>query len=481
MTLSRRMTINLAALVVAIAGIGAVGVVSLLDLQRDLADALAEHERSRQTYERFLYDIGTPILQARRGLNNRSVNTANTLAALRQAAIQLDAMDLPAADPTLRSIVDQAGEALRRAIDQLQRPSPDPNELNGNLNIAFGVAVELSRRMQNTLDEIELRARQRTTTAVVITGGAGLAIVLVAMAVGIMQHRGVVRPIARIEAGVERFASGDFQQRLPATGDEELAALARQFNTMADELESLYRDLEQRVRKQSRQLVQAERLASVGFLAAGVAHEINNPLAIIAGHAELALRKLSDEDPMRPKLQVICDEAFRCKAITEKLLSLSRGEPDEGKIIDLRQTVGEVVEMVTALPRWAHRQIAVDMPAEPLAAKADPSRMKQVLLNLLTNAAAATTDHGRISVAGRNPRDAVVIEVTDDGKGMDEATLGRVFEPFYTDRRGTHEPGTGLGLSISHAIVTDHGGALTAASDGAGRGSTFTIRLPRSE
>lgn len=475
------MTINLAALLVAITGIGAVGVVSLLDLQGDLADALAEHERSRQTYERFLYDIGTPILQARRGLNNRSVNTAATLAALRQAAIQLDAMDLPENDATMQSIVDRAREALRRAIDQLQRPAPDADEVNRNLNIAFGVAAALSRRMQNTLDEIEQRARDRTTTAIVITSGAGLAIVLLAVGIGIVQHRRVVGPITRIETGVARFASGDFQQRLPATGDEELASLARQFNAMADELASLYRDLEQRVRTQSRQLVQAERLASVGFLAAGVAHEINNPLAIIAGHAELALRKLPDSDPMRTELQVICDEAFRCKAITEKLLSLSRGEPDEAKAIDLRQTVGEVVEMVVTLPRWAQRQIAVNMPAEPLTAQADPSRIKQVLLNLLTNAAAATADRGRIDVTGRNQRDAVVIEVTDDGKGMDEATLDRVFEPFYTDRRGANEPGTGLGLSISHAIVTDHAGSLTAASDGPGRGSTFTIRLPRSE
>lgn len=474
------MAINLVALVAAVAGLGAVGVASLITLQRDLDASLTRHEQWRSTYERFLYDVGTPILQARRTLGEPAGDVRRSVGALRQAAGRLDAMALGEADPTLAPAVDQARAALRRVIGTLERDAngADPAQLAADLNIAFNVAAELSRRMQQTLGELQAEATQRTTDTMVMTGGIGLVIVLVAVIAGVVQHRSVVRPLRRIGDGVDRFAAGRFDERLDAAGDDELASLARQFNHMADELESLYRDLEQRVRDTSRRLVQSERLASVGYLAAGVAHEINNPLAIIAGQAELALRRMTDAEPACEKLQVIRDEAFRCKAITQKLLSLSRGETGQRQVIDLRSTVRDVAAMVTALPRWGERSIDVRLGEAALNARADASQIKQVLLNLLTNAMAATGERGRITIFGRRDDSHVVVEVSDDGKGMDEAARSRVFEPFYTDQRGTNEPGTGLGLSISHAIVADHAGTLNVHSEGPNRGSTFTMRLP---
>ena len=479
MTLSRRMAINLTALVLAVAAVGAAGVWALIGLQRQIDRALADHERLRQTQEAFIYDVGMPILMARRTLMQRG-DPAAALDPLRQAAIKLDAMDLPRVDASLAEPVAEAQRALRRVIGRLARdPSPEERTvIAADLNTAFSVAAELSGRMQRTLGGLQADVQRRTRRTAAAIAVAGTLFVLVAILVGVVQHRAVLAPIRRIGRGVERFGAGRFDERLDAAGGDELAGLARQFNHMADELSSLYGDLEQRVRRTSRRLAQSERLASVGHLAAGVAHEINNPLAIIAGHAELLLRQMDDDDARRTPLGLIRDEAFRCKRITEKLLALSRDVPARREPADLRPTVRDVVAMAAALPRWAGRTVDVNLPETPLVACADPAQIRQVLLNLLTNAAAATGSTGRITVRGGLEGGRVVLSVTDEGKGMDEATLARIFEPFYTERRGTNEPGTGLGLSISHAIIADHGGELLAHSDGPGRGSTLTISLP---
>lgn len=136
--------------------------------------------------------------------------------------------------------------------------------------------------------------------------------------------------------------------------------------------------------------------------------------------------------------------------------------------------------MVADLPKHRGRTLELAIDADqPLAVHAVEAEMKQVVLNVVINALEATpADSGRVSIGGRRVADRVRLTISDNGRGMDQSTLARVFEPFYTGRRGAGEPGTGLGLSICHAIIADHGGTITAASAGAGRGSTFTIDLP---
>ncbi len=304
-------------------------------------------------------------------------------------------------------------------------------------------------------------------------------------------------PLGRIGAGVRAFAGGDFDRRIAPGGDREFAALAADFNRMADDLGRLYADLEQRVRDQSRELVRSERLASVGYLAAGVAHEINNPLGIIAGYAERAARQLerdpADTAATRRALAVVADEAFRCKAITDRLLSLARPGSDDRAVVPLDRIARDVVATVGGLGTFGTRRLTVDVDAaaaaDDAAAETDltvsvrAGEIHQVVLNLVVNALEAVpADGGRVRVAVARVAGGVELRVTDDGRGMTAAVLDRVFEPFYTDKRGTAPTplrgGTGLGLSIAHAIVADHGGRLTAASDGPGKGSVFTITLP---
>jgi signal transduction histidine kinase len=308
-----------------------------------------------------------------------------------------------------------------------------------------------------------------------------------------------MRPLEAIGRSAQRLAQGDFQQRVPEAGDREFLAVARQINRMADQLSELYDDLEQQVRHKSRQLVRSERLAGLGRLAAGVAHEINNPLAIMSGHAELGLRRLQrradrgeppeSDEAMLESLAIVRDETRRCKQITERLLSLSRaGGPR--RPCDLGELLESALALASALPTAKGRRIQRDGPCRPesLWVSVNEGEVKQVLLNLLTNALEATAAPDgatapRSAARGvwvrldrRGPE--ALVEVRDDGCGMNPEQLERVFEPFYTDKRGQAHPGTGLGLSIAHGLAREHGGRIEAASPGPGCGSRFTLYLP---
>jgi signal transduction histidine kinase len=258
---------------------------------------------------------------------------------------------------------------------------------------------------------------------------------------------------------------------------------------MAEELDEFYCRLEDQVRTKSRELVQSERLASVGFLAAGVAHEINNPLNIISGYAELTSRQMDPaRGPMTPEssrearesVRIIRDEAFRCKEITEKLLSLARTGSNGRQPLDLSDVARDVASMTRGLQNYKDRRLTVKFdPAEPLEVQANLTEMKQVLLNLTINALESTEPvAGEVSIEGRRTRDWIELQVNDNGRGMGPEVLRHVFEPFFTVRRGPNARGTGLGLSITHAIVESHGGRIYAESDGPGLGARFTICLP---
>src|SRR5439155_14052830 len=249
------------------------------------------------------------------------------------------------------------------------------------------------------------------------------------------------------------------------------------------ELDEFYKRLEHKVQQASKELVRSERLASVGFLAAGVAHEINNPLSIISGYAELSLRSLRDAggdektiEEIEHALAVIRDESFRCKEITQKLLSLSRsGGSADRQTFSLAHVAQDVTSMLTALKSYRDRRVELKLDrAEPLDVFGRPDEMKQVILNLAMNALEASPpDSGQVQIDGRRQGPWVELSVRDNGRGMPAEVLDRVFEPFFTARPLTDTPrdhGTGLGLSITHAIVESHGGEILAESEGPGHG-----------
>jgi two-component system NtrC family sensor kinase len=217
-----------------------------------------------------------------------------------------------------------------------------------------------------------------------------------------------------------------------------------------------------------------------------VAHEINNPLSILSGYAELSMKRLrrvpadSVDAEVVKHLAIIRGEAFRCKEITQKLLSLSRGNSDVREIVSLADAINEVAKLVSGLKIFQSRKLEIKLSGEErLFIQANLTEMKQVLLNLVINAMEAVPEGaGVVVVEGRRTPDRVEVCVSDNGQGMSEETMGRIFEPFFTTKRGAAEPGTGLGLSITHAIVTHHGGVIEVRSDGVNKGSRFTIRFP---
>ncbi len=321
-------------------------------------------------------------------------------------------------------------------------------------------------------------------------------ILVIAATMSFLHYRALILPLQKLRRGVKHIAGGDFAQRCDEGGDREFAELAKEFNRMAAELNEFYQRLEAKVQEASKQLVRSERLASVGFLAAGVAHEINNPLSIISGYAELSLRGLG-RAPREPKsieeaeqaLSVIREEAFRCKKITQRLLSLARGGGDggENQTFSLANVAEDVTALLAGLKNYRDRRVELKLDrAEPLDVTGRPEEMKQVILNLAVNALEASPRcTGEVQIDGRRRGPWVELCVIDNGRGMPPEVLDRVFEPFFTARPGygsdagkRREHGTGLGLSITHAIVESHGGEIHAESEGVGRGSKFIVRLP---
>ncbi len=293
----------------------------------------------------------------------------------------------------------------------------------------------------------------------------------------------VLTPVRDLETGVKKVTDGDLSHRIALSSGDEMEGLAVAFNAMVARLDELYTDLNKQVHERSRQLVRSERLASVGFLAAGVAHEINNPLASIAFCSEALEARLLDipddgeQEVFRKYLRMIQDEAFRCKSITGRLLEFSRtGEPKR-EMTELKPLVQAVLDVTRHLPHHRGKHITFEVPAgPPLAACVNAEEIKSVVLNLVVNALESMDDGGRLTIRLGQRGGAAELRFTDTGCGMTPEVLENIFEPFFT--RSRTGKGTGLGLTISHLIITQHGGEIQVKSAGPGHGSAFTVSLP---
>lgn len=294
----------------------------------------------------------------------------------------------------------------------------------------------------------------------------------------------VFRPLRILIKGSRRVAAGDFSHHIQLDSRDEMAELADSMNAMTERFRVIRDDLDRQVRERTRQVIRSEQMASVGFLAAGVAHEINNPLASIAMCAESLEGRLGnadsaeDEDRIVSKqyLNMIQSEAFRCKEITEKLLDFSRMGDTQRQIVDLRELAAGVMEMVRHLGKCRDKSIYLT-DGSPVMATVNPQEIKQVLLNLITNALDSLESDGRVNVSVETQGEFAQLTVADNGCGMSEEVLQHLFEPFFTRRKSGQ--GTGLGLSISYRIIDDHGGHIEAHSDGPGTGACFVVSLPR--
>jgi signal transduction histidine kinase len=373
--------------------------------------------------------------------------------------------------------------------------------LAGNLD-DVQVRDELLRRMLQKTARLEITALQipdpvegmsRSLAQARNVYRSSLVAVGVASAVVLVLFASLLRsgyvwifdPIRKLHEGARRVAQGDFRYRLELKTRDEMSELADAFNKMTGRFQEIAADLDRQVQERSRQLVRSERLAGVGFLAAGVAHEINNPLSAIAMASEslegrvigiLGGLEPAEADVIRQYLRMIQDESFRCKQITERLLDFSRGREAIREPTDIARLVSEVVAMVRYLSKYREKKIEFKC-AGPCYAEVNGPEIKQVILNLVANGLDAVDRGGSLKISLQDRADHLVIDFIDNGCGMTSETIDHLFEPFFTRKQAGQ--GTGLGLSISHRIINQHGGTISASSAGPGQGSTFSVRLPR--
>jgi len=347
------------------------------------------------------------------------------------------------------------------------------------------LTAQLPTFLQESLHDLCHEVRSGYRTLIVTTWTAAVAAAGLLVAIGVLTYRWVFRPLRLLGHGSRRVAAGEFDYRIQLDTQDEMAELAAALNDMTERFCEIRDDLDRQVQSRTREVIRSEQLASVGFLAAGVAHEINNPLASIAMCAESLESRLAasvvdaaDAQVIHRYLELIQTEAFRCKGITEKLLDFSRLGEVRRQATGLASLVVDITDMLRHVGRFAGRSIEVD-PDHDVLVMVNPQEIKQVVLNLLVNALDSIDEQGHVQVSARRSGGMGVLTVSDDGCGMNEEVLEHLFEPFFTRRKAGQ--GTGLGLSIVHRIVADHGGRIEVSSAGPGQGSAFRVMLPLAE
>lgn len=354
----------------------------------------------------------------------------------------------------------------------------------------------------------EIAAITRRTAAF-----AGITIILLAMILAGIVRRGVARPVRELVEGTRRVAHGELTHRIPVRTVDEIGVLAASFNRMTEalgkaqgELDALVATLEQRVeerthelREAQAQLIQTEKLASLGKLSASIAHEINNPLSGILTYAKLLSRKLRvgppDAEGVHAALQqlsLVERETQRCVSIVRNLLDFARQREPSFQAVDLAVVVEEALSLLAN--RMAIQNVGVAREFAPLpTVQADFGQLRQACVNILMNACEAMPKGGTLRVVTREvalPGDGTgqtlsptgktgppvrfaEVSISDTGQGIPPEHLSKIFDPFFT----TKEKGTGLGLSVVYGIVEKHGGRISADSR-VGQGTTVTLRFP---
>jgi len=303
-----------------------------------------------------------------------------------------------------------------------------------------------------------------------------IAIAAVSLMIYLLVNRIVLRPVQKIVAATRRVAAGDLQYKIELTKRDEIGMLADSFNEMTNKLSEA-----------QRQVYQSQKLAAVGQLAAGVAHEINNPLTGVLSYSSFLLKRAENQPEFKDDLEVIVRETKRCRGIVKGLLDFSRQSPPEKHASDINEIANQAIQIVQTQMEARHVNLQAQLRADLPRIRADANQIQQVLVNLLLNANDAIGEDGGTvtlvtdfeTAGGNSPSlsKRIEIRVSDTGCGISAANLQKIFDPFFSTKGAK---GTGLGLAVAWGIIEKHNGRIEVESE-VGKGTTIRILLPLEE
>jgi len=331
------------------------------------------------------------------------------------------------------------------------------------------------------------------TTKRVIMAFAVIAILCVFLLLGILifSTTRIIKPLQKMVLATQKIAKGDLTHKLHVKSKDEIGALAESFDKMTGELrmanqkliewgKTLEKKVDERtneIREMQAHLIQQEKLASLGKLAAGVAHEINNPLGGILIYSHLVLEEMKKEDPHYDNLAKIVKETTRCKDIVKGLLQFARPNEPEAIQININATLDETLSLLESQSIFQNITIKKQFSGNLPPVVADSAQLQQVFMNIVLNGAEAMDGNGKFTIKTSLGGDKknIHIEFADTGHGIKEEDKKGLFEPFFTTKEVGK--GTGLGLAISYSIIQKHEGTIKVKSQ-VGKGSTFTVIIP---
>lgn len=349
-----------------------------------------------------------------------------------------------------------------------------------------------------SLQDIDQTLGQHSSFLLFISSVVAL---LVAASVGMLLHRLIYVPLHDLETGAKKFAQGELDHNIPVRSDDDFGHVADAFNHMTvalkesmAETKELVQTLEVKVDEKTRalqvaqaEIIQGEKLAAIGLLASGIAHELNNPLTGVLTFTSLLRKKMADGTPDAEDLDLVIRETKRCAGIIRRLLDFAREKVPVKGFFDLNRLIEDTVHFVDRPASLQQVEISTHLEPDLPQIWGDADLIKQVLLNVIVNAEQAIEGEGQVVVSSRRYQGTqppapgiaagplVEVSVQDTGCGIPEANLKRIFDPFFTSKEVGK--GTGLGLSVSYGIIKSHGGGVQVDSV-VGSGTTFHIYLP---
>ena len=324
------------------------------------------------------------------------------------------------------------------------------------------------------LEEKFIDMRNRATAIFLGIACAGM---IIALIISNFLAKGILQPIKQLIFASHQWAGGNLDYRVETAQNDEIAELTDTFNMMASSL----KERDERLKEYAhQQIMKSERLATLGQLAAGVAHEINNPLGAVLMYAHLSLEETSAEDSRHQNLGKIVGEATRCKNIVRGLLDFARQSEPNVEEADVNDILERTLSLLRNQTMFQNIKVTVQFSSSLPKAMMDSGQIQQVFTNIILNAAEAMDEGGELIVATRTADDGEFIEVefTDTGCGIPRENLEKIFDPFFTTKEVGR--GTGLGLAVSFGIIARHQGTIEVESD-INKGTTFIVRLPFKE